>query len=429
MTRTAKDGIDRRDILTLGGTALAATAVTGSANSATTNSRWVKVTEGVNIAATVSPNGKMIAMDLHGAIWTVPITGGPARRITDDLTDGAQPDWTPDSGTLIFQSYRAGNFHIWSVKADGTDLTQLIQGPFDCREPRVSPDGRVIAFAADATGRYAIHLIPVSGGAPKRVAEADGQACQPCWSPDGKTLAYVVDRRRIETLTFNGEKAIAYSATSGELHSPSFNPKNGQLTFIHLDDGKAELRTVDTLLVKGADVFPFRPTWLANGDMIFTADGQIQQQGAAGRRPVPFEVKLQVAKPFYQKRTRNFDSSAPNPVIGIGSPILSPDGTQIAFRALNDLWSLPIGGTAKPLTRDKFWKCDPAWSPDGLSLAYATDRGAICKSGFEPWRVVRTDRSPTTPGPPWLRPGLGTGRPWPSWIRQGPCTPPISQQA
>jgi len=306
MTRKAKGGVDRRDLLTIGGVAVAASALTGPGEAAATNSRMVTITEGTNLAVAASPDGKSIAMDLHGSIWTLPVSGGPARRLTDELTDGAQPDWTPDAKTLVFQSYRAGNFHIWSVKADGTGLTQLISGPFDCREPRVSPDGGTIAFAADATGRYAIHIMPITGGAPKLVAEADGQACQPCWSPDGKTLAYVVDRRRIETLTLGGAKAVAFTATSGEVHSPSFTPDSAKLVFTHLEEGKAELRTADFVLIKGADVFPFRPTWLPDGDMIYAANGQIQRQTASGPKPIPFEVRIPVARPFYRKRGRNF---------------------------------------------------------------------------------------------------------------------------
>jgi hypothetical protein len=62
----------------------------------TAETRQVKVVEGTNIAAAAAPDGKSVAFDLFGVMWTVPVTGGPATRITDDLTDGAQPDWTPD---------------------------------------------------------------------------------------------------------------------------------------------------------------------------------------------------------------------------------------------------------------------------------------------------------------------------------------------
>ncbi|MDB5425445.1 MAG: amidohydrolase, partial [Phenylobacterium sp.] len=54
---------------------------------------------------------------------------------------------------------------------------------------------------------------------------------------------------------------------------------------------------------------------------------------------------------------------------------LSPDGGQVVFRALNDLYLAPLGGKPKALIQDGYWKCDPAWSPDGRTLAYSTDRG------------------------------------------------------
>jgi hypothetical protein len=62
------------------------------------------------------------------------------------------------------------------------------------------------------------------------------------------------------------------------------------------------------------------------------------------------------------------------PVVGIGSPVLSPDGKQVAFRALNDIYTMRIGAAPRPLTRDHWWKSDPAWSPDGRYLSYSTDR-------------------------------------------------------
>ena len=65
----------------------------------------------------VSPDGQHVAFDLVTAIWTVPVAGGPARRLTGDDTDATQPSWSPDGKTLVFQAYRDGNYHLWTVPA------------------------------------------------------------------------------------------------------------------------------------------------------------------------------------------------------------------------------------------------------------------------------------------------------------------------
>ncbi|HEY7174527.1 MAG TPA: amidohydrolase family protein, partial [Micromonosporaceae bacterium] len=69
------------------------------------------------------------------------------------------------------------------------------------------------------------------------------------------------------------------------------------------------------------------------------------------------------------------DSTGPRPVRGIVGPSLSPDGDQVIFCALGDLWHMVIGGAARRLTHDAYLVADPAWSPDGTRVVYTSDRG------------------------------------------------------
>jgi Tol biopolymer transport system component len=386
MDTDSEDGVDRRQLLSAGGGVLAAAGLAGAADAAAPAqldpSRPLTITEGTNIAVSPSPDGRQLAFDLYGVIWTVPVTGGAAKRLTDDFTDGALPHWSPDGRRLVFQSYRDGNYHLWTVGADGTGLTQLTRGPFDCREPRFSPDGGRIACSSDVTGAYAIHVLDLATGASRVWASVEGQACEPCWSPDGARIAFAVDRARVLVADAAGQIAAGPSVRASadrmnpvELHSPSFAPDGGDIVVHVQERGRMEYRGAAGPLFEGEDLYPFRLAWLPGGDLVYAAGGRIRRRAAAGATDVPFSVTVPVARPRYAKARRDFERPGPRPVVGIGSPVLSPDGTAVVFRALNGLWLLPIGGTARRLVADGFWTCDPAWSSDGRTLAFSSDRG------------------------------------------------------
>lgn len=56
-------------------------------------------------------------------------------------------------------------------------------------------------------------------------------------------------------------------------------------------------------------------------------------------------------------------------------PAISPDGTRIAFTYRGDIYVVPVtGGEARRIVSDAAYDYAPVWSPDGRSIAYASDR-------------------------------------------------------
>lgn len=77
---------------------------------------------------------------------------------------------------------------------------------------------------------------------------------------------------------------------------------------------------------------------------------------------------------------------------------VSPDGKQIVFDLLGDLYLLPItGGEAKPLTHSIAWEMQARFSPDGKHLAYMSDEAGgdniwvMNVDGSNPHAVTKED--------------------------------------
>jgi Tol biopolymer transport system component len=149
--------------------------------------------EGTNIAATVSPDGETVIMDLQNNLWSLKMSGGRAEKITDDFQEPSRPHWSPTGDLVAFQSYATGTFHIWVMKPDGSGLHQLTDGHGDDREPRFSPDGKRVAFSSDRafTGTYDIWVVDVATGELTQWTKATTDEFEPSWTPDGKEIVFV----------------------------------------------------------------------------------------------------------------------------------------------------------------------------------------------------------------------------------------------
>jgi Tol biopolymer transport system component len=369
----------KKPVLWISAATLAVICLSAAKNSAT---RTLTVTEGTNVNVTVSPDRKTIIMDLQETLWSLPIAGGAAKRLTDPFLEPARPDWSPKGDLVAFQSFKGGTFHIWLMKPDGTGVRQLTDGHGDDREPRFSPDGKKVAFSSDRGFKfnYDIWVADVDSGKLTQWTSSPADEFEPAWSPDGTEIAFVSGTgaagTSIQAMDSAGHSKPVITAPEGaRLNSPSWSPDGKKIAYSQINGNQTRLMISGEAIGTTDDVFPFPATWLSPNQVLYPANGKIFVTTLGGEsKTVPFQARFQLNRPSYKHRQLDFDSTTARPVKGVVRPALSPDGNRIVFEALNQLWVMDIGGKPQQLTNGNYYKQSPAWSPDGKQIAYSSDK-------------------------------------------------------
>lgn len=316
----------------------AATAA-GGATQPDTEARPVRVSEGTNFAVAASPDGETLVFDLQGTLWRLPAAGGEAEPLTDGLGDDRWPDFHPDGGRVVFQSYRSGTWDLWALDlpprpdtatdeaADepapipdsptATTPERLTDGEGDDREPAVSPDGTRIAFSSDRGGTYDIWLHDLETGGLTQLTSALGNESEPAWTPDGAALVYVATPEGASDGALRLHPLDAADApreipgASGKVAAPAVSPDGARVAFrrlhyegLTLMGSRFDLGTASELVLAplapaprppddandandqntaaptvlptaGEDIFPFPPQWLDEDTLLYTADGRL----------------------------------------------------------------------------------------------------------------------------------------------------------
>lgn len=384
----------------------------------------INTTTGTWMSLDVSPDGKTIAFDMLGDIYTLPIGGGKATAIARGMAWEIQPRFSPDGKRIAFTSDRGGADNIWTMDVDGEDPQQVTKEKFRLmNNPTWSPDGRFIAARKHFTtsrslGTGEIWLYHTSGGASARdgvklVKRPDEsfqkELGEPMFAPDGKSIYYSMNTTPgnrfiyaqdsnttlFEILKYDmdtGETSTAVSGYGGSVR-PTPSPDGKTMAFVRRERAKSKLYLKDMVSGKSWKIFDdldqdMQETWAVHGaypNMDWTPDGSALIFWAGG------EIHRYTTKdgsvdhiPFRVNDTRTV-IKPPRPTVEVSPDIVkakmikftsvSPDGKRVVFEAFGKLYlkSVP-NGQPKRLTD---WDVDirelhPAWSRDSKKLVFTS---------------------------------------------------------
>jgi Tol biopolymer transport system component len=365
-------------------------------------------TEGTWISLDVSPDGKTIVFDLLGDLYTLPITGGKATRITEGLAYDAQPRFSPDGQSIVFVSDRSGGDNVWTMRLDFTDTTQVTRGNSSLYvSPAWMPDGEHIVVS-HASGLFAAAKLEIINARRNRAvpivsAPPAFKTLGAAVTPDGRYIWYagrfgdwqynaILPQYELYRYDRETGKSTRFTVRYGSAFRPAVSPDGRWLVYGSRDHTETGLRLRE--LASGEerwlaypvqrddqesraplDVLPgysFTPDSKA---VVVSYDGKIWRVPIDGSAPspIPFEapVKLDIGPEV--RFSYRVDTATMVTAHQIRNPVPSPDGTRLAFTAFDRLWVMDLADSVpRRLTDADVGEYHPVWSPDGAWVAYVT---------------------------------------------------------
>jgi Tol biopolymer transport system component len=284
----------------------------------------------------VSPDGRTIAFDLLGDIYTMPIGGGRATRIAAGMAYETQPRFSPDGRQIAFTSDRGGGENIWLMGVDGSNKKQLTKETFRLlNNPTWSPDGRFVAARKHFTtqrsaGTGEIWMYHVAGGEGVALVERPNPQFQkelgePMFTPDGTGLyfsrdvtpgnifqyaqnsndaLFAIERYDLKT----GERSTVAGGPGGAVR-PQPSPDGRYLAYVKRERAKSKLYVKDLRSGEERKIYDaldqdMQETWAVHGvypnmdwtpdsrSLVFWAGGKIHRiaPDGSGHAEIPFQV-------------------------------------------------------------------------------------------------------------------------------------------
>ena len=241
----------------------------------------------------------------------------------------------------------------------------------------ISPEGSWVAYTLsrenlkEDKSRSRIWMIPVDGGSPVPLTTKAESSSSPRWSPDSKQLAFLSARdageTQIWTLNRLGGEAVQLTDTIQSIEAFDWSPDATKVAMLLQDPSPEQIEAAE----KGDDYKKSTPRpWVINRQQ-FKEDyvGYLDN-----RRTHIFILDIASGKTT-QLTSGDFDDS---------ELAWSPDGSRIAFTSNrtehpddnynDDIWVVHIDGSGPLIQISSNPGADgnPAWSPDGKSIAHTS---------------------------------------------------------
>ena len=373
-------------------------------------------TEGTWISVDVSPDGQHIVFDLMGDIYRMPFTGGKAEQLTKGMAYDVHPTYSPDGSKILFISDRTGsdnayilnlasmeviqmteestenmvngdwsparelfvvakgrrNFKLQIMHEDGGQGTTVVDEPSNLKaiDPEFSADGTKIYYSRRTSGwnynaqfpQYSIGMYNMETGENSTLLSRYGSAFTPTLSPDGN---YMVYGTRYESETGLVLRNLETSEESWLVYPVQRDDQESQATM---------------------GVLPGMSFTPDSKELVFFQKGGLWKIPIAGGKPVPIPFEVDATLEVGPDMTFKYPISD-DPVqyaTQIRDAVPSPDGSQLAFTALNQLYVMDLpNGEARRVTSDSHTEAMPTWTPDGNHILYVswdqTEGGHIFK--------------------------------------------------
>ena len=365
----------------------------------------------------VSPDGREIAFDLLGDIYTVPITGGEARPLLAGHAWEMQPRYSPSGDEIAFTSDRGGGDNIWTMDRGGQNLRQITKEDFRLlNQADWTPDGNYIVARKHFTSSRSLGAGEMwlyhraGGGAGVQMTKArtkQKDTNEPAFSPDGRYLYFSDDATPGDIFEYskdvNGQIYVIQrlDRQTGEIDTfidgpggairPTPSPDGKSLAFIRRVRYKSTLMLMDIAsgrITPLTDILDrdMQETWAVHGvypGMSWTPDGRsIVFWAGGGIKRIEVASKAVSDIPFHVTGTR-FVENAVRQQKSIGADGFdvkmirfahaSPDGRRVVYEALGQLWIKDVaGGAPRRLTRGTDFESYPTWSRDGRQIAFVS---------------------------------------------------------